>query len=289
MIFSEPQLFISNPANETCCILDDSYSYGYIKYHYHKEIQITLIISGRGVLQMGEKRYPFKKGEMWVIGSNQPHVFISDDECKNRLLYAHILFDGSNLYPLFSRLPEFEPMADLLDAATNGLQIFDIDIDAMYNKMTLIKKVPPFEKLMHVIQILYSICKQKKYWIKLNSGFSNTSAIEIDAGRLNRVFEYSREHYSEDIPLDQIASVVNLSRSAFCRFFKSHTHKSYMTFLTELRVNEACKKLLNAEKRISEIAYETGFPTPLAFNRAFKKIMTISPVQYRKQHKHQSN
>ena len=283
MIASIPHLFLSAADNQTCCILDDTYTYGYIKYHFHKEAQITMIVSGCGVLQLEQNKYPFKKGDVFIIGSNQPHVFIPAEEDENQTVFVHLLFDCELLEPLLTNLPEFESISVLLNKAVSGLKINDMPLKEVYKKMMTLKHISSFEKTIQLMELIYFISTQKKQWTQLATRDTSLEVFEIDDSRLNKVFKYSNEHYSEDILLQQIASIANLSKSAFCKFFKNNTGKSYMTFLCDIRIKEACKKILNTEKRISEVAYETGFQCPVSFNRAFKKTVGTSPSQYKKQ------
>src|SRR5699024_1347829 len=102
---------------------------------------------------------------------------------------------------------------------------------------------------------------------------------EEKASRIQRVYDYLLRHYQEEIPLDKVAKEANLTPPAFCRYFKKHTGKTFVSFLNELRINEACKKLIapDREIQVSEIAYKCGFNSVTNFNRVFKRLKGISP------------
>ena len=86
--------------------------------------------------------------------------------------------------------------------------------------------------------------------------------------------------------MQQVANVAYLTPQAFCRYFKKHTRKTYVAFLSEIRINEACKKIISGDyDSISAIAYDTGFSSAVSFNRVFKKITGRSPKQYFKEYK----
>ncbi|MDR6564849.1 MULTISPECIES: helix-turn-helix transcriptional regulator [unclassified Arcicella] len=68
---------------------------------------------------------------------------------------------------------------------------------------------------------------------------------------------------------------------AFCRYFKKHTRHTFLSFLNEVRINEACKKLTNSNNEtIANVAYSCGFNSITNFNRVFKRITTQSPSEY---------
>ncbi len=94
--------------------------------------------------------------------------------------------------------------------------------------------------------------------------------------------DYIRKHYKEDISLKLIAEHVCLNATYFSDLFKLETGKNFIDFLIETRINAAKKILSNHESKIYEIAEAVGYSDPTSFNRAFKKCVGVSPVEYRK-------
>ena len=60
--------------------------------------------------------------------------------------------------------------------------------------------------------------------------------------KMNDIYRYTMDHFTEEITLEQIASVAHLTPQSFCRYFKKHTSKTYVQFLNEVRINEACRE-----------------------------------------------
>lgn len=88
---------------------------------------------------------------------------------------------------------------------------------------------------------------------------------------LGRVMDYLSRHYSEVIRLSEVAEMVNMSESSFCRFFKQHTSKSFIDFLTDIRLGAASRALIDSSLSIAEIGYDCGFNNLSNFNRIFKR------------------
>ena len=103
-----------------------------------------------------------------------------------------------------------------------------------------------------------------------------------DGNRLNKVIEFTFKEFSRTITLKEVATLANLTAEAFCKYFKTRTRKTYISFLNEIRVNHACR-LLTEDKSISTICYDCGFTNLSNFNRIFRKLKQHTPGEWRKQ------
>jgi AraC-like DNA-binding protein len=98
---------------------------------------------------------------------------------------------------------------------------------------------------------------------------------------ITRAKEYINERKGEDMSLNDVAKVVNMSTFHFCKMFKKATGLTFTEYLSLVRIAKAKNLLLNPNLRVSEIAYEVGFQSLTHFNRIFRKIVGESPSQYR--------
>jgi AraC-like DNA-binding protein len=92
------------------------------------------------------------------------------------------------------------------------------------------------------------------------------------------------DNYTKNPTLEEVAEIACMSPTAFCRFFKSHTNKTYIQFLNEVRIGNACNLLINNDLSISEICYMTGFNNTAHFNNQFRKILGVTPSEYKHEH-----
>ena len=89
------------------------------------------------------------------------------------------------------------------------------------------------------------------------------------------------QHYASPITLEDVAKQAHMTPQAFCRYFKKHTRHTFVSFLSEVRINEACKKLTDgAYDSIAGVAYNCGFNSITNFNRVFKSVTSRSPSEY---------
>jgi AraC-like DNA-binding protein/ligand-binding sensor protein len=114
----------------------------------------------------------------------------------------------------------------------------------------------------------------------------STTPIQADLPNLPPLMEKARgyilAHLSEELPLQHVAHLVNLSPNHFCRRFKAATGRSFTEFLAQSRVDHA-KQMLRADPstRISEVAYASGFQSISRFNRVFRQHLGVCPTEYR--------
>jgi len=113
-----------------------------------------------------------------------------------------------------------------------------------------------------------------------------SNSIEPEAGEpepalVGNAKRYIRDRFQEKISLDEAARAVNASTRHFCKVFKQATGLTFTDYLARVRVEKAKNLLQNPHRRVSEIAFETGFDSISQFNRSFKRITGLAPTQFR--------
>lgn len=99
--------------------------------------------------------------------------------------------------------------------------------------------------------------------------------------RLSEVLAYTYSNYDDHISIEQVAKIANLTKESFCRYFKSRAQKTYLEFLTELRISKACQMIKRGDQSVKEIGYSCGFDSLSNFYDRFKKIMKLSPLEFK--------
>lgn len=258
----------------------------YNQLHRHKEIQITLVIKSKGTLIAGNYMQKFKEGDIYILGANQPHIFKSDlayfEKKFNKNIQAlTIFFDPTESFGSILNLPEMKEVKRFLLKTKSGLQVPLNDKSDIAEDILKLKECSKSILLANFINLLTKLTSIKK-WKVLSTEVNSISISENQGLRMNDIYQYTMLHSAENISLHQIASIAHLTVPAFCKYFKKHTRKTYITFLNEIRVNEACNKIMEGKyEGISSIAYETGFNNVTSFNRVFKIITGTSPIQFR--------
>jgi transcriptional regulator GlxA family with amidase domain len=134
-------------------------------------------------------------------------------------------------------------------------------------------------RLMELISIL-NVLSEAEDIKELNT---NPMALqnEVDSARINDVLSYIVQNYQQEIQLGEVAKLANMSESAFSRYFKKRTRRTFSQFVTEIRIEHACKLLVQDKMSISAISVESGFNNLSNFNRQFKLVKHTTPLAYR--------
>ncbi|WP_411029735.1 AraC family transcriptional regulator [Spongiimicrobium sp. 3-5] len=276
---------IPKPENSALVYQEDYEDFFYGRLHQHREIQLSLIVKGEGTLVIGDSVNEFKSDDILIIGSNLPHVFKSDIMEGEKSIMISLFFSKDSFGKEFFELNEFRTLLPFFKNSAYGIKVTSNKI-ALKQLFLKFKKASQLDRFIIFIEILSLIRKSKSK--KLSSFVYQKNYTNNEGRRMSAVFEYTMAHFDESISLQQIANVANMTTNSFCKYFKQRTNKTYFQFLTELRIDHACK-LLNKDLTISEIAKLSGFNNISNFNRKFKLLKKTSPLQYRLMQLHFSN
>lgn len=288
------QFTIPVAGDSSIVVQEDVLPHFYVHLHRHPEIQLTWVREGTGTLIAGNYMQPFKAGDVYLLGANQPHLFKNDpayfDKRRKKTVHAlSIFFHPIQLANTLLALPETKSIRRLIEQSQSGIQITSAAVQKITADMLQVQQNKQGYQLAAFIHLLQSISVLKGNRV-LASASSGYSISDTEGLRMNDVYRYTMEHYTEHISLEQIAAVAHLTVQAFCRYFKKHTRKTYISFLNEIRISEACKKMTgNAAVAISSVAYECGFSSAVSFNRVFKQVTGVSPSRYIADYRQQVN
>lgn len=101
--------------------------------------------------------------------------------------------------------------------------------------------------------------------------------------QLQPVINYIQENYQYPLTLDKLASIAHLSEGQFCRSFRRLTGMAPFAYLIRYRILQSCHALSATNKKITDIATTHGFNNISYYNRAFLKVMNMTPTEYRRQ------
>jgi AraC-like DNA-binding protein len=152
--------------------------------------------------------------------------------------------------------------------------------DDMISKLIEITESQGMERVLKLIYILDSLSKKPAEFIAPNA-FHNVVSKKSEL-RINKVCTFIQNNFNQKISLKQVADLIYLTESNFCKFFKKATGKTYSDYLNELRINEACRLLFQTDKTISQVSFECGFETLSYFNRVFLNKKGVTPSMFRK-------
>ncbi len=250
--------------------------------HFHPEVEILLVIQGTGMRYVGDSIEPFKPGDLVMIGPNVSHEWCSSKEHEAGTSEAiYILFNTEIMGKEFWNLPESKIILRIIQQSERGIILTGRTRDEVAGLMRKIDSSYGFTRITLLLNILEMIAFNGEYKY-LASPVAQNTINERDTERLNKVYKYVLDNCSQNITLDKAASIVSLSKPAFCRYFRKRANKSFITFLNEIRVGQACRMLVNEDHTIVEICYACGYNNISYFIRQFRAVTGFTPLGYRK-------
>ena len=246
--------------------------------HYHPYFEMIYLVSGEGNCCLQHNIYKLGKGDLIMIPAGEIHkTTYTIGGIHDRII---IDFTESMLSTLYQELGR-----ERVDAALKRGVISIPDRRRSYI-------IDIFEKLLfeNSSTDIMSKCFIKTYLQELllflirfqEHESSVIKEMDVTNAIIQNAATYIYQNYDKNITLDKVASMNNISPSYLSKKFKEITGFGFKEYLTNVRVKEAARQLLETKKTITEIAISCGFNDSNYFGDAFKHIKGLSPMKYRK-------
>jgi AraC-like DNA-binding protein len=263
------------------------FDYEHFSYplHFHSEYEIIYIKEGTGTRFLGNSITKFQAGDILLIGSNLPHFMKSDDAYHSsnsdlRVKGTIIQFEKEFMYYAINHYSHFIKIKNLFQESQRGIYFAAANFPKLQD---LIERIPlenGLNQLMLFLEILKEMSETENRQTISTTDFVNETI--YDTARIDKIMSFLNKNYTRQISLDEIASFAAMNASAFCRYFRSKTGKSFKNYILDMRIGYACKLLLMEDISISQLSSQCGFETISHFNKTFKKNTGYVPSQYRK-------
>lgn len=258
----------------------------YTSLKSHVNFEIALIENCSGRRFVGDHIADFSGDQLVLLGSYLPHCWQYHDLIDNdksadaTIVHFYPDFLGKDL---FSK-PEAMYLNQLLADANKGI-LFSGEI--IVEAKSILQRMLGTSGLSRAVLMLdlldkLALCTTAT---TLSSPSMNVFENSTEANRINRVFEYIFKNFQNDISLQEVAAIIHMSSSAFCRFFKAHTNRTLVEFIKEIRIGHAAKLLIEGKHNITETCYKSGYNNISNFNKHFKDIKGSSPREFSKKYK----
>jgi AraC-like DNA-binding protein len=253
-------------------------------YHFHPEYELTSIIQGSGKRYVGTHMEDFALGDLVLLGPNLPHCwkFETAGGAQNETSAIVIQFNEDFMGGEFFYKHELQDIKKLFQRSGSGIS-FNYDTQAIVNRALrqLVEDGDNFSRMMKLLEILQRLAVSNDYQL-LDRNRSIAERTVAEQERINPVYAYLVENFRQQVSLDVAAGIANMTPNAFCKYFKKITRKTFMETIIEYRLNYATQQLVQTDKPISEISFDSGFGDVSHFYKMFKMKMHLSPLNYRK-------
>ena len=248
-------------------------------WHYHPELELVYVEKGAGKVHIGQHLSYYKGGALILIGPNLPHLGFVERMTLNETEIV-VQFRNDFLGEHFFDAIELNNIKQLLTLSKSGIK-FPNHIKSIFgDKLKELLEMNNFNRLIYFLKILNDLSQVQDYEI-LNVDGHALVTNQQDNDRLDQIFKYVRNNFNDEIKLETISEIVNMTVPAFCRYFKKSTQKTFTEYVNEFRIVHATKLLSEGKLSLTDIYFECGFNNQSHFIRQFKKVTSQTPSEYR--------
>lgn len=229
--------------------------------HVHSHAEIGLCLEGSGVFFIGERVYPFQKGDVSFVASGTPHIAQSDAASPSRWWFL------SYRQSFFSKEEE----------RRDGV-LRDEDCRALLELMRHEADRPDDGSRPICTALLQA-------GLRMLARAANAAEALRESAELNAVLpalQYMARYYAQPLTTPQLAALCHVSESYFRVLFRESVGTTPLAWLTRMRMLAAAEALRESDKPIAAIAADTGYADLSAFNRQFKRFYGLAPRDYRR-------
>ena len=251
---------------------------------YFFDYLLLLQLKGRGMRFIGDNVEHFKEYDFLLIGPN----LLCSSLCDAQPAETHHItssFNENFLGEKFLAVPETAAIRNLLMLARRGVAFPTSAARQLAPDMIRMAQTKGGERLCLLLSILNRLASVQGIRQLASDGFARTWDDE-ETTRFVAVCKYIQHSYAGKINRETAAKIAGLSVSAFSRYFHRVMGRTFKTYVTEVRVGHACRKLLQQDTTISHIAFETGFNNLANFNNIFRQIKGMTPREFRRLNAH---
>ena len=242
--------------------------------HWHREPEIVYVLDGLGECSHNGDVMDLPAGECKIFNSEDVHLVRPKMGHRANMIIIQLSFEymrmfcktiDSVIFDLHDRSEQKGEICEILR------QIASIDID--HDEYGVLKQISG-------VNLLYY--KLLKYCTSLKRSSNSFIIPKRDFSYAKTAIAYINENFKQEIPLNEISSVVNLSPSYFSKYFKSVTQVSFSEYLANLLLENALQDMLTKNSTVTVAAVENGFANVKSFITQCKKVYGYTPAQYKK-------
>lgn len=243
-----------------------------IEGHSHPTVELLYIESGHGTASVGGTQYPLEPGTIVIYNPTVKHSerFTREEQAP---LFYHLKFDELSISGM--------PVNNLLPSGLPPTFHTGVNRDAFSRLLSTMFQEAE-EQHLGYRQMLDSLlyCIVLLTLRVLDASYTLLRKNEGDS-LIYQIQQYFAEHYARKLSMKEVASQFHINDCYLSHMFKENIGLSPSAYLTEFRINEACRLLSQTDMPIHIIASSVGYQNQSNFQIQFKKNKGLSPLQYR--------
>ena len=250
--------------------------------HRHGEMELNFVENCSGNRRIiGDSIEVIDCYDLVLMGGGLEHTWEQYECQSNDIREVTIHFSRDLFSDAFLSKTHLKPLTDLISKADVGVAFGMKAIMHNYDRLNeLVNMEPGFYSVMKFIELMYELSLTSDYRLLSTSAFAHTT-MTTDSRRVQKVKDYIDANFKDDIRLQELADLANMTPTAFSRFFKLRTGKSISEYIIDVRLGHAARMLADSTMAVVEICYRCGFNNISNFNRIFKRKKGLTPTEFR--------
>jgi AraC-like DNA-binding protein len=271
----------SNPVIADAYITDMGY-YPKARFHHRKRIHgidqniLIYCVEGKGKAQINHDNYQILPGDFFVVPASMPHHYEADEEHAWTIYWLHLKGKMSDSI-CNSIAKKYNGFKGSVNYSEKRIQLFD----EIYSNL---ERGYSNDNITYANMCLWNFMASFMFDNKFNY-----STKELTPDVTSVAIDYMQQHLTDTLTLTEISARVNLSVSHFAAIFHKKTGFAPIEYFNHLKIQKACQYLQFTDDRVNEISNHLGIEDPYYFSRLFKKLMGVSPNEYRKVKRERAN
>lgn len=269
-----------------------------LQFPCSKSIGFHVVTQGTAFLHLKGKKDPIilQKGDLALMARGQDHIVSTAEKLSSRVVGLSDFKSIEGLTSSKSKLtlvsgayqlwnspvhPFFDEIPDWYVVKADDIESFD-KLQMMIGLLAQELAAPDLgsERMMQsLLDIMFSLILRKL--VEKNGARANTWSRATQDKHIKLALEILHMDYAQSWTLDDLASEVGLSRAGFALKFKKTLGDTPLHYLTTIRIQRAMELLSSTNKNIEAVAVEVGYQDPFVFSKAFKRLVGISPRDFR--------
>jgi len=278
----KPELeVVSHPIDSSIQAFRYAQDYFDAPWHYHVEFELTYITKSTGMRYVGNSIENFGEGDLVLIGASLPHAWKNGPGYQNGAASIYIQWKAETIQPILHAIPEFNAIEHLLNRARYGVHFKSTtQTKALGELLVTLPDLQGSKKIMQFLEILHRLSLISEARLLSGPAHDLLRHAKTD-NRIQGIFEYIQQHYTQKISIGQMAELTCMTRSSFCKFFKNRFQKTFTRYLNEFRIHHVCQQLKETNLPVALIALNCGYDNFSYFYRQFREVIGITPAKYR--------
>ena len=246
-------------------------------WHHHVEMELTAFATGEGVFFAGDHIGPFATGEVVLLGENLPHHW----HTRGPSAGFSVQWNFPPEHPLWA-FPETRPVADLFKRAGHGIRYTGRTAIALTAGLRDIARAAGLDRvglLLRLFSLMASAPASDQALLSRRSFSLPADSIQQEA--IKEAMSYLLANFRNPIRLDEVLRLTRMSKATFSLQFKKCSGKTFSEVVSHLRLQSACRELVETDRPVLAIALSCGFTEISFFNRVFRRRLRCNPSEYR--------